>query len=129
MIAEFLRRSWFYGYVPNGIDSALRYLILGVRLSFLAMLGLITYRGIRGQGRAGWYALPAVLSIAVALFAQELSAIHVPGIWFPFGTGVSRTQYAYAVFDIALASLLWHRLHGYARRVTAPARVGVHETR
>ena len=89
---------------------------LCVRLSFLAMLVLITCRGIRGQGRAGCYALPAVLAIAVALFAQELSVIHVPGIWFPFGTGVSRTQYAYAVFDIALAGLLWHRLRGYARR-------------
>jgi predicted membrane channel-forming protein YqfA (hemolysin III family) len=77
--------------------------------------GQITYHGIRRRGRAGWYALPAVLSIAVALFAQELSAVHVPGIWFPFGTGVSRTQYAYAVFDIALASVLWHRLRGYAR--------------
>jgi hypothetical protein len=125
MIAEFLRRSWFYGYFPYGIDVALRYLILGVRLSFLVLLVLITWRGIRGQGRAGWVALPAVLAIAVALFAQELSAIHVPGIWFPFGTGVSRTQYAYVVFDIALASLLWYRLRGYARRVSAPACAGV----
>jgi hypothetical protein len=125
VIAEFLRRSWFHGYFPYGIDVALRYLILCVRLSFLAMLVLITGRGIRAQGRAGWYALPAVLAIAVARFAQELSAIHVPGIWFPFGTGVSRTQYAYAVFDIALASLLWYRLRGYARRVSAPACAGV----
>jgi hypothetical protein len=30
----------------------------------------------------------------------------VPGIWFPFGVGVSRTQYAYAAMVVGLAILL-----------------------
>jgi hypothetical protein len=129
IIAEFLCRSWFYGLFPSGIDIALHYLTICVRLLFMILLALITYHGIRRQRPAGWYALPAVLSIAVALFAQELTAVHVPGIWFPFGTGVSRTQYAYAVFDVALAGALLQRLRSYARRSCAPAPGGVVETR
>jgi hypothetical protein len=30
----------------------------------------------------------------------------VPGIWFPFGIGVSRTQYIYAIVIALLAVLL-----------------------
>jgi hypothetical protein len=36
----------------------------------------------------------------------EVSALGVPGIWFPFGVGVSRTQYAYAAMVVGLAVLL-----------------------
>jgi hypothetical protein len=36
----------------------------------------------------------------------------VQGIWFPFGVGVSRTEYAHAVFDVLmfayLLARLWH---------------------
>jgi hypothetical protein len=37
----------------------------------------------------------------------------VPGIWFPFGVGVSRTEYAYIVFDFLLLALLLHRLYSF----------------
>ena len=99
-------------------DSSPRFgaIIVVVRLGLLLLLALITYDGIHERGREGWYALPAVLAIAIGLFARELSYVHVRGIWFPFGTGVSRTQYAYAVFDVALAVLFVRRLRGYARQ-------------
>jgi hypothetical protein len=56
--------------------------------------------------RVGWplAALCAVL-IAIGLLASELSTIGIPGIWFPFGVGVSRTQFAYAAFDVTLLAL------------------------
>ena len=50
-------------------------------------------------------ALPTILVVATALFAAELSAIGVKGIWFPFGVGVSRTQYALALALPLLAAL------------------------
>lgn len=76
---------------------------------------LIIFRGVRSQGHERWFALPAILLISVGLFAQELSMLHIPGIWFPYGTGVSRTEYAYAAFDVALFVLLLRRL--YALRI------------
>jgi hypothetical protein len=47
-----------------------------------------------------------MLVVAVALFAAELSAIGIPGIWFPFGVGVSRTQFALALAFPLLAVFL-----------------------
>jgi hypothetical protein len=53
--------------------------------------------------------LATIAAMAVALFAAELSLLGVPGIWFPYGVGVSRTQYALAVAIPLLAALLHMR--------------------
>jgi hypothetical protein len=51
-------------------------------------------------------ALVTLASIMASFFGGELlDPIGVPGIWFPFGIGVSRTQYIYAI-AIPLAALL-----------------------
>jgi hypothetical protein len=51
-------------------------------------------------------ALVTLASIVAGLFGGELlDPIGVPGIWFPFGIGVSRTQYVYAIV-IPLAAIL-----------------------
>jgi hypothetical protein len=45
--------------------------------------------------------------IVVAFFGGELlDPIGVPGIWFPFDIGVSRTQYLYAITIPLLAILI-----------------------
>jgi hypothetical protein len=111
MGVEVLRRSWFYGVFPHWFGVAARYSSMWVRLLFVLLTLLIIFRGMSRQGREKWFTLPAVLLISVGLFAQELSMLHVPGIWFPFGTGVSRTEYAYAAFDVALFVLLLRRLY------------------
>ena len=51
---------------------------------------------------------PVTLATIVAgLFGGELlDKIGVPGIWFPFGIGVSRTQYVYAIAIPLLAFLI-----------------------
>jgi hypothetical protein len=47
---------------------------------------------------------------AIGTFASELSRLGVPGIWLPYGVGVSRTEYAYFAFDIVLFIYLLQRL-------------------
>jgi hypothetical protein len=43
-------------------------------------------------------ALPSLALVVLAYFGGELlDPLEVPGIWFPLGIGVSRTQYLYAV--------------------------------
>jgi len=55
-----------------------------------------------------------------ALFGGELlDTIGVPGIWFPFGIGVSRTQYVYAIAIPLLAFLIVPNL---ARKEAAAVR-------
>jgi hypothetical protein len=56
-------------------------------------------------------ALATMASILVAQYADELGSIGIPGIWFPFGIGVSRTQYAYAIAIPLLAVLIVRTLH------------------
>ena len=40
------------------------------------------------------------------LYCLVLDPIGVPGIWFPFGIGVSRSQYIYAIVIPLLALLI-----------------------
>ena len=76
------------------------------RLLFIALTILIVYLGIRQQQRFRWLDVLAVLLVSIGLFAQEISALHIQGIWFPFGVGVSRTQYAYAAFVAVMFIIL-----------------------
>jgi len=76
------------------------------RLGSLALFVLI---GIR-IARAGPMRLLALVTLGFVVAAQFgaelLDPIGVPGIWFPFGIGVSRTQYLYAVAMPLLAVLI-----------------------
>ena len=102
------------GSRPSSV-SACSYLITALRLAFLLMFVLIAYQGIRA-GRGGWHALLAVLAIGTALFSAELSALHIPGIWFPWGVGVSLSECASVVFVLLLFALLLRRLWSYSDR-------------
>ena len=114
MGAQFCRRSWFHDVISRSLSDGLHATITCVRLAFLAVLTFICIQGLRLRGRDGWLPLLAVTTIAIGLFAQELSAIHIQGIWFPFGTGVSRTQFAYAAFGVLLFVLLLRQLYALA---------------
>jgi len=106
LCSQLLGLTWLPAAIPHALFQSISNY---VRLLFVLLLIFITYRGISQKGREGWLALPAILLISTGLFAQELLDLHVPGIWFPFGVGVSRTQYAYAAFDVAMLVLLVNR--------------------
>ena len=91
-----------------------------VRYLFAAMLVAIVALAVLERGRETWFALPAVALVACALFAAELSSLGVPGIWFPFDTGLSRTQIAYAALDAFLFFLLFARLDRLVTATRAP---------
>lgn len=125
IIAQFLSRSWFHGVLPVWLSPAAHFAITGSRLAFAGLTAFIAFRGIR-QRRDAWWTVPALLLVSVGLFAQELSQLGIKGIWFPYGTGVSRTQFAYAAFDVALFILLWKRAQVFAERCRSSiARAGV----
>jgi hypothetical protein len=125
IVAQFFSRSWFHGVLPVSLSRAAHFAITGSRLLFVALTAFIAYRGIR-QRRDAWWTIPALLLVSVGLFAQELSELGIKGIWFPFGTGVSRTQFAYAAFDLALFVLLWKRAQAFAERCRfSIARAGI----
>jgi hypothetical protein len=78
----------------------------GSRLGSIALIVVIGARIVR-SGPMRSLALVTLASIMAALFGGELlDPIGVPGIWFPFGVGVSRTQYVYAIAIPLLAFLI-----------------------
>ena len=78
----------------------------GSRLGSLALLVVIGVR-IGRSGPMRGLALVTLATIMAAVFGGELlDPIGVPGIWFPFGIGVSRTQYIYAIAIPLLAVLI-----------------------
>jgi hypothetical protein len=78
----------------------------GSRLGAIALFVVIAARIVR-SGTMRILALVTFASIVAGLFGGELlDPIGVPGIWFPFGIGVSRTQYVYAIAVPILAILI-----------------------
>jgi hypothetical protein len=88
------------------------------RLGSIALFVIIGGRiGRRGPMRI--LAIIILALITVSFFGGELlDPIGVPGIWFPFGIGVSRTQYLYAILIPLLACLIVRTLGD--RRVVRP---------
>jgi hypothetical protein len=115
MFAQFLTASWFHGITSNWVAAASDWGIVIIRLVFLCLTAVIAYQGLRRKWREGWLVLPALLLVSVGQFPQELSQLGLPGIWFPFGTGVSRAQFAYAAFDVVLLFLLLRQMRLLAR--------------
>jgi hypothetical protein len=83
----------------------------GSRLASIALFVVIGARIVR-SGQIRTLALVTLASIMAALFGGELlDTLGVPGIWFPFGIGVSRTQFVYAIVIPLLAILMVRTLH------------------
>jgi hypothetical protein len=89
----------------------------GSRIAAILLFALIGVRIARNGPMRG-LALVALALILVTLFGGELlDPIGVPGIWFPFGIGVSRTQYLYAAVLPLLAVLIVRSLEQVDQQV------------
>ena len=76
------------------------------RYGSIALFVVIGARNVR-SGPIRILALITLAAIMASLFGSELlDPIGVPGIWFPFGIGVSRTQYVYSITIPLLAFLI-----------------------
>ncbi|NVE01783.1 glycoside hydrolase family 2 [Massilia sp. BJB1822] len=87
--------------------------------AILLLLFCLSCVGIVRYGRLRLLALPTTLIMGVALFPGELSALGLPGIWFPFGVGVSRTQYALALEIPLLAWFMYQHASTIAAATSA----------
>jgi len=94
--------------------------VLRIFLAALYVLAVAT--GVwRARNLASAFAAGVAAIAAVGLFADELTQLGVKGIWFPYGVGVSRTQYAYAVLIPAMFALILQRFVALTREAPAAA--------
>ncbi|NML22022.1 glycoside hydrolase [Pseudoflavitalea sp. G-6-1-2] len=100
--AQLLGLPW----MPDTIDHVLFQNIAdATRFAFVALLLLIVWKGMRKKKE--WLTLLAILLVSIGLFSQEFALLHlIPGIYFPYGVGVSRTQYVYAGFVLVMYVVL-----------------------
>jgi hypothetical protein len=101
--------------IPSG------HLTGGSRLASIVLFVVIGARIVR-RAPMRILALVTLASIMAALFGGELlDPIGVSGIWFPFGIGVSRTQYIYAIAVPLLALLIVRTIYSKSATYPEPA--------
>jgi hypothetical protein len=110
MVSQFLGSQIIFGLVSQPVAVKFHLISVAARLSFLALLVLVVFLGVRRQGSEGWVALPAVLMLEAAHFAPELGAMHVRTVWFPFGIRFQLGNAAQLVLALALVFLLLRRM-------------------
>jgi len=121
MVVALVGRPWSMPAIHHDIRLVADIMVEGVRLMYAALyLWIIGLGAIRSAKLTGHLAALSAILVGIGLFAVELNALGIPGIWFPFGTGVARGQYAYAAFIPLLFLLTGMRLVGYAREGRLP---------
>jgi hypothetical protein len=113
MVAQLFALSWVTHPISN------TYFQTGgdyIRLLLLVLMLFIIYQGMRKQGMKDLLVLIAALLMLIALFPQEISDLNIiPGIWFPYGVGVSRGQFFYVAFVFVMYAVLIRKSKGEVR--------------
>lgn len=117
ILLALIGRPWFPPLDAHGLKSAADIAVQGIRLAFVALYVWTLGVGVlRAASASACLAALAAILVGIGLFATELNVLGIPGIWFPYGTGVARGQYAYAAFIALLFVLVLVRFTSYARK-------------
>lgn len=116
LVFALIGRPWFAPQATHGFKGVADIVVEGARVGFAALyLWIIGLGVIRSARLSACLAALAAILVGIGLFATELNTLGIPGIWFPYGVGVARGQYAYAAFIPLMFLLLLARLVGHAR--------------
>jgi hypothetical protein len=103
MVSQLLSLSW----VSNSSHIHFQTIADYLRLLLLAVMLFTLCQGIRRQGAKDSLVFLALLLVSIAMYPKEVSDLHIiPGIWFPYGVGVSRGQFFYAFFVFVMYVVL-----------------------
>jgi hypothetical protein len=115
LVCQLFKLSWIFDSFNHAFFQKV---VDYIRLSFILLILFTIYLAIRKSGLKDWISLLAILLVSIGIFAKEVSDLNlIPGIWFPYGVGVSRSQYAYAVFALVMYIILIKKTN----RVTSPS--------
>ncbi len=81
-------------WIPNAMHNYLSVITDSIRWLLLVLLLFVIYLGLRKQRKKDLLEPVAALLMLIALFPKQISDLNIiPGIWFPYGVGVSRAQF------------------------------------
>jgi serine phosphatase RsbU (regulator of sigma subunit) len=100
-----LRWPLYGGVVPVHAITYLLPLTFALKLLLGALLVWVTVRGIRKDRAEGWMALPAVMLVVLSLYQTELTVLHFPGAFFPYGIAITFNAAA-TVLSLAIITVL-----------------------
>lgn len=112
-----VRHAVLYDSIGSPVSTTLHVVTTCCRLFYLASTCCWLVKPLPFGSRDRWFLRLSILLVSIGQFAPELSQIGVRGIWFPFGTGVSRAQFAYAMFFVVAALFLGLRLRAIAKEL------------
>jgi hypothetical protein len=93
--------------LPSAVTSGLAAALKAARFGFLLLLLVVIWLGYSRKG--SWLLLLTILTGSISVFGRELNQLGVPGIWFPYGVGLSRSECANAAFAVVLFVYLCQR--------------------
>ncbi len=111
-------------HLTPAVVAAFAAVLKWIRLGFLLLLIVVIVLGY-SRAAAAWASLPCILTGSVTVFAREVHQLGVPGIWFPYGVGVSLSECANAAFAATLFVYLLQRLWRFVpvvRQAIEPAK-------
>jgi hypothetical protein len=104
LLCQLLKLPWLFDSFNH---TFFQRIVDYIRLSFILLILFTIYQAIVKNGFKDWIPLLAILLVSIGIFAKEVSDLNIiPGIWFPYGVGVSRSQYAYALFALVMYIIL-----------------------
>ena len=105
---QLLSRTWFALPGLTSLKPLFHILSADLRLGFVAVFSWLIVWSMAARRWIAVFdaALISAFLVGIGLFAEELSQVRVKGVWFPFGIGVSRTQFAYAAAIFTLAVMI-----------------------
>jgi hypothetical protein len=115
LIARPLSTALLLPDLPRAVISGFATALKATRIGFLLLLLVVMWLGYSPRGR--WLLFLSILTGSVTVFGRELNELGVPGIWFPYGVGLSRSECANAAFAAALFVYLIQRLWRFAPAV------------
>ncbi|NYF53955.1 SpoIIE family protein phosphatase [Tunturiibacter gelidoferens] len=130
MVGTAMMRAPIYGqHVPVHASVYLTPILLGLRLSFAALLCAITFRGIRQQKTERWLAFSAVVLVAVALFQLQLRLLlHLPTAYNILGFDVQLGTIS-MIFSLFLITVMLVRRFLHTQRIREQWKAEIEQAR
>lgn len=104
LVSQVMKQSWIFVSINH---APFQTIVDYTRLIYVLLMLFIIYQAFVKFGLKEWLTILASIIISIGIFPKEVSDMHIiPGIWFPYGVGVTRGQFGYGIFALLMFVIL-----------------------